>query len=139
MAKTLKANGISKCIGCFTCMLVCAGVNHQNHSITRSAIHIKSMGGMQNKFTAIVCLACKGERACMESCPSGALTKRKGGGVVFDKNFCIGCGKCKEACIAGAIHYDSDDSFPVVCKHCSMCAKYCPHKCLSMEETSDAE
>ena len=42
MTKDLRADGMNKCIGCFTCMLTCAGVNRQNHSIEKSAIRIKT-------------------------------------------------------------------------------------------------
>ena len=92
MAKVLRASGMNKCIGCFTCMMICSGVNHKNHSITHSAIKIRTMGGISGRFTATICLACNGSRACMEACPSEALTERAGGGVVFPYGCPIYCG-----------------------------------------------
>ncbi|MCX7773933.1 MAG: 4Fe-4S dicluster domain-containing protein [Clostridia bacterium] len=137
MPKKLVADGMSKCIGCFTCMLVCAGVNEQNHSISKSRIKIRTKGGMQSKFMSVVCLACQDERACAEACPSGALEKRPGGGVIFKADKCIGCRKCEEACIVGAVNYDEDRKKPLICKHCGMCVRFCPHECLRMEEVEN--
>lgn len=134
MAKVLKAVGMNKCIGCFTCMLTCAGVNHQNHSISKSAIRVRTTGGLQGKFVADVCIACKDERACAEACPSGALEKRKGGGVILHPDKCIGCRKCEKACIVGAVHFDEYEEKPIICKHCGACARMCPHECLKMED-----
>lgn len=134
MAKVLRADGMNKCIGCFTCMMVCAGVNHQNHSISKSSIKVRTSGGLRGKFVSIVCLACNDERACAEACPSGALEKRPGGGVILKKEKCTGCKKCVDACIVGAVHFDEDTDKPIICKHCGVCAKFCPHECLRMEE-----
>ena len=134
MPKVLKADGMKKCIGCFTCMFICAGVNHQNHSISKSAIKIKTKAGMQSNFVAVVCLACTGDPACYQACPSGALEKREGGGVKFTAEKCIGCRKCEAACIVGAAHFDEDQKLAIICKHCSMCTRFCPHGCLRMEE-----
>jgi Fe-S-cluster-containing dehydrogenase component len=137
MAKVLRADGMKKCIGCFTCMLTCAGVNHQNHSIEKSAIRIKTKGGMQSSFVAVVCLACTGEPACWQACPSGALEIRQGGGVRFIRERCIGCRKCEAACIVGAVHFHEENKIPIICKHCGACTRFCPHGCLRMEETGD--
>ena len=134
MAKVLRANGMKRCLGCFTCMLTCAIVNRKNHSISDSAIKVKTFGGLSGEFVANVCFACAGERACMEACPSGALTKRAGGGVILDKAKCIGCRKCADACIVNAVFFNDDEISPIICRHCGVCAQYCPHQCLSMEE-----
>jgi Fe-S-cluster-containing dehydrogenase component len=134
MAKVLRADGMSKCIGCFTCMLVCSGVNHKNHSISKSAIRVKTSGGLQGKFIAVVCIACKDGRACAEACPSGALENRPGGGVLLKADKCIGCRKCETACIMSAAHYDELEDQPIICKHCGVCARFCPHECLMMED-----
>lgn len=133
MGKILKTDGINKCLGCFNCMLVCASVNHKNHSIAKSAIKIKTYGGMKGKFYSTICLGCSEERACMEACPSGALTKRDGGGVFLHPDKCIGCRRCENACIAGAVNFDEETKKPIICKHCGVCAKFCPHDCLSLE------
>jgi anaerobic carbon-monoxide dehydrogenase iron sulfur subunit len=135
MAKILKADGMNKCIGCFSCMLVCAGVNHQDHSLTKSAIKIKTRGGLKGKFVSIVCLGCQEERACAEACPSGALDHRKGGGVLLNAEKCIGCRRCVKACIVGAVNFDEIENKPIICKHCGSCTRFCPHECLRMEAT----
>ncbi len=137
MAKVLRTEGMNKCIGCFTCMLTCAGVNQQNHSITKSAIKVRTRGGMKGNFVAIVCLACKDERACAEACPSGALERRAGGGVLLNAKRCIGCKKCVSACIVGAVNYDEINHKPIICKHCGVCARFCPHECLRLEEVEN--
>jgi carbon-monoxide dehydrogenase iron sulfur subunit len=133
MGKILRTEGMNKCIGCFSCMLVCAAVNQKNHSITKSAIKIRTIGGMEGKFYSTVCLGCISEIACAEACPSGALMPRDGGGVVFSPEKCIGCKRCETACIAHAVFFDDESKKPIICKHCGVCVNFCPHECLEME------
>ncbi|MCL2677647.1 MAG: 4Fe-4S binding protein [Clostridiales bacterium] len=129
----LHTEGMSRCIGCYTCMLVCAGVNRQDHSLDKSAIKIKTSGGMTGRFVAAVCVACREERPCKEACPTGALDNHPGGGVLLHNDLCIGCQRCARACPVGAVFFDEDTKTPIICRHCGMCAKYCPHECLQME------
>ena len=137
MPKILKPKDMNKCLGCFTCMNVCAVTNKKNHSLIKSAIRVRTTGGMTSSFIAIVCLGCK-EPACMEVCPSQALEKRSGGGVLVRENMCIGCRKCEKACIMRAISYDEETKKPIICRHCGVCARFCPHDCLQMVEVKEA-
>ena len=136
MAKIIKAKEMNKCIGCFTCMLICAAVNRKNHSITKSCISVRTSGGMSGRFISVVCQACR-EPVCSEVCPSGALTHRKGGGVDLDSHMCIGCRRCVDACMLDAIGFDVDEQKPIICHHCGLCVRYCPHGCLKMVEVPD--
>ena len=137
MSKVLKSDNMNKCLGCFTCQRVCAGINRKSYSDAESAIKVRTLGGLGSKFFATHCLACDDERACVSACPTGALTDRKGGGVVHNDKKCIKCRKCADACIVKAISFASEDGFPIVCRQCGICANYCPHNCLSMEEQPD--
>ena len=76
MPKILRADGMNKCLGCFTCMLTCAAVNKKEHSMFKSAIRVRTTGGLTSSFVGIVCLGCTDERACAEVCPTGALVKQ---------------------------------------------------------------
>ena len=137
MPKILQPKEMNKCIGCFTCMNVCAVVNQKNHSLIKSAIKVRTVGGMESKFIAIVCLGCQ-EPACMEVCPGQALEKREGGGVLLKSEKCIGCRKCENACIMRAVNYDNETRKPIICRHCGMCARFCPHGCLQLVEAKEA-
>ena len=129
---------MNKCLGCFTCMNVCSSVNQNNHSLIKSAIKVRTIGGMTSGFIAIVCLGCR-EPACMEVCPSRALEKRSGGGVQLkNPEKCIGCRKCENVCIMRAINFDDETKKPIICRHCGVCSHYCPHDCLQMVETEEA-
>ena len=136
MAKVLKAAEMNKCLGCFTCMFICAGTNRKDHSIQKSSIHVRTSGGLTGKFVAAVCHACR-EPHCAEVCPSSALALRKGGGVLLDPQKCIGCRRCEKACVVQAIGYDPDERKPIICRHCGLCANYCPHGCLVVQEVPD--
>jgi Fe-S-cluster-containing hydrogenase component 2 len=139
MARVLKSDDMNKCLGCFTCQRVCAGINHKSFSDAESAIKVRTLGGLSSgKFFATHCFACEGERACVTACPAGALTERKGGGALLVDWKCIKCGKCAAACIVKAIHFAGENTLPIICKHCGICAKYCPHQCLKMEERPNA-
>ena len=132
--KVLKAMQMNRCIGCLSCMITCASVNQQDHSILKSAIRIKTSGGLTGKFIAIVCQACQGDVPCAEVCPTGALAKRQGGGVLLDKENCVECQLCVAACTVDAIYFDPESKKPIVCKHCGVCSRFCPHGCLELTE-----
>ena len=136
MPKILHPVDMNKCLGCFSCMNVCAAVNQKNHSLGKSAIKVRTAGGMGSKFIAIVCLGCR-EPACMEVCPSHALEKRPGGGVILKAEKCIGCRKCETACIMRAVNFDNDTKKPIICRHCGVCTRFCPHNCLQMVESEE--
>lgn len=131
--KRLRAEDMSKCIGCYSCMSACARNIHKNFSPQKSAVQIRTKGGLQTKFVANICRACQ-EPACAEACPAGALVPRPGGGISFKKDKCTGCGKCVAGCPTNAIGWDEEKKLPITCLHCGMCAKFCPHQCLKMEE-----
>ena len=137
MGKVLVSDNMNKCMGCFTCQRVCAGLNHRSYSDSESAIKVKTMGGLSGKFFATHCFACVGKRECVSACPTGALSDRKGGGVNLNEKKCIKCRKCEDSCSVRAISFAGENTPPIICKHCGICAKYCPHGCLRMEERSD--
>ena len=135
MGKILQPVEMNKCLGCFSCMSVCSVAQQRDHSLTKSAIKVRTTGGMTSRFIAIVCLGCQ-EPACMEACPTGALTKRDGGGVVLNEKICIGCRKCQGSCIVRAVNFNEATKKPIICKHCGICTRFCPHECLQMRDAN---
>ena len=84
----------------------------------------------------VVCRACA-DPPCARVCPTDALVRREGGGVKLLEDKCIGCGNCREACIIGAVFWDDEINKPMICVHCGICAKYCPHGVLALEERKE--
>jgi len=121
-----------RCIGCQSCMFACSR-KHGEAGLSASCIGVRSVGGMERGFTVIVCRACE-DPPCAKVCPTQALTPRRGGGVRFDADKCIGCGHCRDACIIGAVFWDDETNKPVICIHCGYCADFCPHGVLGLQK-----
>ena len=138
MPKVLTAPAMSRCIGCYSCMLACARLNYASYSPRHAALQIRTQGGLQGRLGADICRACR-EPACAEACPPGALTRRKGGGVQLHEEECIGCQACVRACPLQVIYWAESSHTPIICKQCGVCVRYCPHGCLEMVEVGDAE
>jgi Fe-S-cluster-containing hydrogenase component 2 len=74
----------------------------------------------------------------MENCSTGALERGKDGLIFVDEAKCVGCGKCQEKCIVGAIKLHLEKSTPLICDQCGgkpLCVEKCPTKALTYMET----
>ena len=136
--RVLRAPNMSRCIACYSCMLACSRFNYSSVAPQKAALQIRTRGGLQSSLVADICAACK-VPDCAASCPTQAMSAKPGGGAVFDQGKCVKCHSCGAACPIGYIRFDRTSEYPIMCKHCSVCVKFCPHECLEMEEVNANE
>lgn len=135
MGKRLAVVDVDLCVGCQSCMFACSR-RLGTAGLANSAIHVRSIGGVERGFTVIVCRACN-DPPCARVCPVDALTVRKDGGVRLDPGKCIGCGICREVCPYGAIFWNEERNKPVICIYCGYCESYCPYGVIALEEIGE--
>lgn len=91
---------LSKCIGCYSCVLACRAENGTPSSIFFKRILWHEEGKYPDGKRFHIpcnCNHCK-EAACVEVCPTGATFKNDDGLVVIDETKCVGCRYCMMAC-----------------------------------------
>lgn len=132
MARKLKAPGMNKCIQCYSCMISCARYNYHSHSVSRCCLKIRTAGGLAGRYVAEICRSCN-KPTCVDVCATEALVAKPGGGALFYKDKCIGCKKCIDVCKIQYLEFDDELKLPLMCKHCGICVRFCPHNCLEME------
>lgn len=131
MAKRLAVVDVERCVDCLLCTQACAR-RFGEGGLARSAIAVRSAGGMERGFVVVVCRACT-DPPCLHACPVGAIEK-VAVGVRVRLERCIGCGACVGACAIGAVQWDEEAGKPVICVHCGLCARFCPYGVLALEE-----
>jgi anaerobic dimethyl sulfoxide reductase subunit B len=101
-----------RCIKCWSCEVACK----QWHGIKAGTVKLRRVEeitsgtypDVERTFKSVSCLHCPKPR-CIEVCPQGAITKRPEDGiVVVDREKCIGCKLCYDACPVHAPQYDED-------------------------------
>ena len=116
-----------QCSGCRICELVCALKHFEVNNPKKSAIRVMVTYPHPVLRMPIVCSQCK-EPPCEKVCPVDAL-HRLNGVVELNKELCISCYKCVEACPFGAIYAHDDCEYPIKCDMCGgdpECVKKCP-------------
>ena len=92
---------IEKCQGCVSCMLACSLIHEGVESLSLSRIQImqSSFASFPDDLTIEQCRQCV-DPACVKICPTGALKAdaRYGNVRTVNKEECIGCGLCYDAC-----------------------------------------
>jgi protein NrfC len=92
---------IAKCQGCLSCMLACSLIHEGVESLSLSRIQIMqdSFASFPDDLTIEQCRQCV-DPACVPVCPVDALEPdpKYGNVRIVDKELCIGCGLCFEAC-----------------------------------------
>jgi Fe-S-cluster-containing hydrogenase component 2 len=75
----------------------------------------------------VVCTQCE-NAFCMHSCPVEAISRQADtGAVIVDKDKCISCGDCVEACPDGMIKLDAQEKADKcdLCGGDPLCVRYC--------------
>ena len=120
---------VEKCQGCVSCMLACSLIHEGVESLSLSRIQViqNSFAPFPGDLTIEQCRQCVAP-ACVKACPTGALkAESKHGNVrIVDKEKCIGCGSCYDACpytperamVAADKEYDGEGKS----RKCDLCA-----------------
>ena len=100
---------------------------------------------MRRFFTVLRCNHCEAA-PCVEICPTTALYRRDDGIVDFDKDACIGCKACMQACPYDALYIHPDRGTAEKCNFCSHrieigleppCATVCPAEAILVGDLDD--
>ncbi|HHH13805.1 MAG TPA: 4Fe-4S dicluster domain-containing protein [Thiolapillus brandeum] len=109
------------CIGCRACEIACKDKNGLPPGPRFRRVQYIEGGIYPEVFAYKVNMSCNhcAEPACLPTCPTGAIFKRKKDGIVdIDSTLCIGCRRCEAACPFGAPQFDPEEN---IVKKCNMC------------------
>jgi carbon-monoxide dehydrogenase iron sulfur subunit len=131
---------VDRCSGCRMCEAVCSFAHENAFSSSASRITVlkEDAFGFDLPVTCWHCTRC----TALQSCPSRALNRNQEGLIQVDEEKCISCGKCVDACRAGAIRLHPERHTPLICDLCKgklLCVEKCPTKALTYSETATCQ
>lgn len=94
------------CLNCQACVEACRKFNKTPESRPARRHITKYEKDGEALFASTSCMHCE-EPACASVCPAGAIKKAEDGVVYVDKDRCIGCKYCYQACPFGVPTYSS--------------------------------
>jgi Fe-S-cluster-containing dehydrogenase component/formate-dependent nitrite reductase membrane component NrfD len=139
-----------KCIGCHACTVACKAENEVPLGSFRTWVKYVEKGtfpSVRRHFTVLRCNHCDAA-PCVEICPVNALHKRPDAVVDLDRDLCIGCRACMQACPYDALYFNDSRGVAEKCHYCAhrsevglepACVIVCPVQAIVAGDTSDPE
>lgn len=98
---------LNKCVGCENCVAACRYFNElSGDTPDRRTVSSYTNSRGAEVYASTACMHCA-EPSCERVCPAGAISKGDAGIVSTDKDRCIGCKYCFQACPYGVPHYNA--------------------------------
>jgi len=139
-----------RCIGCHACTVACKSENSVPVGNFRTWVKYTEHGRfpeVKRHFAVLRCNHCT-KAPCVTICPVNALEKRADGIVDIDRDACIGCRACMQACPYDAIYLNEDLGAVEKCHFCAhrvekglepACAVVCPENAIIAGDLHDPE
>lgn len=137
-----------KCIGCHACTTACKAEHQVPVGVNRTWVKQVEKGEFPHTrrlFSVMRCNHCT-DAPCVEICPVEALFFRDDGIVDFNKNRCIGCKSCMQACPYDALYIDPENHTAAKCNYCAhrvdiglepACVNVCPEHAIISGDMDD--
>jgi Fe-S-cluster-containing dehydrogenase component/formate-dependent nitrite reductase membrane component NrfD len=137
-----------KCIGCHACTVACKAEHDMPIGVYRTWVKYIEKGEFPNTrrhFLVTRCNHCD-DAPCVAICPTKALFTRADGIVDFDRDRCIGCKSCMQACPYDALHIDPETHTAAKCNYCAhrvdqglqpACVIVCPEQAIIAGDLED--
>ncbi|HXH60495.1 MAG TPA: 4Fe-4S dicluster domain-containing protein [Fimbriimonadaceae bacterium] len=138
------------CIGCHACTVACKAENGVPVGDFRTWVKYVDAGKfpeVKRHFLVQRCNHCTNP-PCVAICPVNALTKRADGIVDVDRDACIGCRACMQACPYDALYMNDDLKAVEKCHFCAhrveqgmepACVTVCPVGAIIPGDFHDAD
>jgi len=139
-----------KCIGCHACTTACKAEHEVPVGVNRTWVKQVEQGTFPDTrrlFSVMRCNHCT-DAPCVDICPTEALYTRADGIVDFDKDRCIGCKSCMQACPYDALYIDPDTHTAAKCNYCAhridvglepACVNVCPEHAIISGDMENSE
>jgi len=138
------------CIGCHACTVACKAENDVVLGGFRTWVKWIEHGSFPEVRKSAAVLRCNHCRdaPCVDICPTRALHHRPDGIVDLDRERCIGCASCLQACPYDALHIDDRSGTAAKCHFCAhriesglapACVAVCPEEAIWVVDLDDAE
>ena len=111
----------TRCIGCHACTVACKAENDVPVGNFRTSVKYTEVGqfpDVRRHFAVLRCNQCS-DAPCVTICPVNALEKRPDGIVDVDRDACIGCRACMQACPYDALYLNDDLGAVEKCHFCA--------------------
>jgi len=136
------------CIGCHACTVACKTEHQVPVGQFRTWVKYVEKGSFPDTTREMAVLRCNHctDAPCVTICPTGALFKRDDGIVDFDRDQCIGCKSCMQACPYDAIYIDEETHTAAKCNFCAhridqglepACVQVCPTESIWVGDLDD--
>jgi Fe-S-cluster-containing dehydrogenase component/formate-dependent nitrite reductase membrane component NrfD len=137
-----------KCIGCHACSTACKSENEVPVGVNRTWVKYTEKGEFPDTrrfFQVTRCNHCANP-PCVYICPTQAMFQRKDGIVEFNRDLCIGCKACMQACPYDAIYIDPNTHTAAKCHFCAhrtevglepACVVVCPEHAILAGDLDD--
>lgn len=137
-----------RCIGCHACTVACKSENDVPLGSFRTWVKYTEKGtfpAIKRHFSVLRCNHCT-KAPCVTICPVNALEKRSDGIVDIDRDACIGCRACMQACPYDAIYLNEDSGAIEKCHFCAhrieqnlapACVIVCPEEAIVFGDLHD--
>ncbi len=138
----------TRCIGCHACTVACKEENRVPLGTFRTWVKYVEKGEFPNTrrhFAVLRCNHCD-NAPCVTICPTVALYRRSDGIVDFDRDRCIGCKSCMQACPYDALYIDPETHTAAKCHFCAhrverglepACVIVCPERAILTGDLDD--
>ena len=138
----------TRCIGCHACTVACKAENNVPLGSFRTWVKYVEKGrfpSVRRHFAVLRCNHCT-DAPCVTICPVNALEKRADGIVDIDRDACIGCRACMQACPYDALYLNEDLGAVEKCHFCAhriekglepACVIVCPEEAIIAGDLHD--